>query len=118
LSEKDRAMDGKTFVRLGALAFVGVAIAAGAIEMSRQDEKPPTQILGSDFQLETDAFRQILRRCRDIGEAATRDPTCLKAWADNRRRFLGQQASASEAAPLAPDILRPSLAEGFSDRGR
>jgi conjugative transfer region protein TrbK len=104
-------MDGKTLVRLGALAFVGVAVAATAIELSRKDDEPPTQIHGSDRQVETDAFRQILRRCRDIGEAATRNPACLKAWTDNRAHFLGQHASASEATPLAPDILRPSLAE-------
>lgn len=107
-------MDGKTLVRLGALVFVGVAIAAAAIGMSHKDEEPPTQILGSDRQLETDAFRQVLRRCRDMGEAATRDSVCLKAWADNRAHFLGQRTSASEAAPPALDILRPSLAEGVS----
>lgn len=111
-------MDGKTFVRFGALAFVGVAIAAAAIGMSRKDEDPPVRILGSDRQAETEAFRQVLRRCRDMGEAATRDPNCLQAWADNRAHFLGQRTSASDAAPLAPDILPPSLSEGFSSRER
>jgi conjugative transfer region protein TrbK len=105
-------MDGKTLVRLGALAFVGVAVAATAIELSRKDDEPPTQIHGSDRQVETEAIRQILRRCRDTGEAATRDPTCLKAWADNRERFLGRPASSDEATPQAQTLLRPSLASG------
>ena len=110
-------MDGKKLARLGAVAFIGVAIAAMAIGASRKDEAPQVQILGSGRPVESEAFRQLLRRCRDMGEVATRDPACLKAWADNRERFLGQPSS-SATAPQAQTLFRPSLVEGSSSGER
>jgi conjugative transfer region protein TrbK len=102
-------MDGKTLARLGAVVFVGVAIAATAVDLKRNDDEPQVQIVGPVRQGEVAAHRQILRRCRDMGEAATRDPACLKVWADNRDRFLGQDAAQSSTSiPVAPATLFPS----------
>jgi conjugative transfer region protein TrbK len=36
----------------------------------------------------TNPVRETLQRCRELGEAATRDADCLAAWDKNRRRFL------------------------------
>jgi len=104
-------MDGKTLARLGAVVFVGVAITATVIELIRKDEEPQVQILAPNHRAEAAALRQILRRCRDMGEVATRDPACLKVWADNRDRFLGQGASSAPASTpvrAAPTTLVPS----------
>lgn len=101
-------MDGKILARLGAVVFVGVTIVTAVTELTRKAEEPQTYILWPDSSGGMTALRQMLRHCRDIGEAATRDPACLKLWADNRDRFLGQPAtqlgpavesSASVAAP-------------------
>lgn len=100
-------MDGKMLARLGAVVFVGVAITAAVIEYTRQpapaEVSPLTRERGNAAEL-----RQRLRQCRDMGEAATRDPTCLAIWAENRDRFLKQGAQASDA-PDAPTTLWPSV---------
>lgn len=41
-----------------------------------------------------------LERCRRLDEAGLRDPDCLAAWADERRRFFGSdRRSAEETRP-------------------
>ena len=95
-------MDGKMLARIGAVVFVGVAITATAIEMTRKPDEPEVRILRPDLDAQTAPSRPILRRCRDMGEAATRDPACLKAWAQNRDRFLKQGSEISTSAPDAP----------------
>ena len=104
-------MDGKMFARIGAVVFVGVAITATAIEMTRPPQEPEVRILRPDLDAQTAPSRPMLRRCRDMGEAATRDPVCLKAWAQNRDRFLKQSSETSipaTDAPSAPATLFPS----------
>ncbi|NSZ58410.1 putative entry exclusion protein TrbK-alt [Agrobacterium tumefaciens] len=99
-------MDGKMLARLGAVVFVGVAITAAVIEFTRQPEPTEVRPLARE-RSDTGDIRQRLRRCRDMGEAATRDPACLDIWAENRERFLKQGARAS-GAPDAPRTLWPS----------
>ena len=97
-------MDGKTLARLAAVIFVAVAIIATAIEMNRRDV---SQDAPATFPLSTprpDPLDAELARCSGIGEAGSRDPACLKAWAENRRRFLGQPAaSAPSPQPSSPE---------------
>lgn len=115
-------MDGKMLARIAAVVFVGVAITATAIELTRKEEEPEAQILGRDHRGDALPLRAGLRRCRDMGEAATRDPACLKIWADNRDLFLRQTAAPSEpAAPQAPSTMwpaEPAPAEGPVAKGR
>jgi conjugative transfer region protein TrbK len=103
-------MDDKIFPRIGALVFVGVAITATVIERTRKDEEPRVQNFRADIPGDATTFHQMLRQCRDMGEAATRDPACLKLWADNRDRFLGRTTTSAvtSAATLAPTTLFPS----------
>jgi conjugative transfer region protein TrbK len=96
-------MDGKMFARLGTVVFVGVAITATAIELTRKDEEPEVRTLPLRPGVDVDALQRQLRGCRDMGEAAIRDPACLKLWAANRDRFLRQNPEAPQTpAPGAP----------------
>jgi conjugative transfer region protein TrbK len=108
-------MDGKMLARLGAVVFVGVAITATVIELTRKEKEPEVQTLRPVPAGEETALRQILGHCRDIGEAATRDPACLNAWAENRDRFLGQgpakqPSTVKTPAPEGPATLFPGTA--------
>lgn len=106
-------MDDKMLARLGAVVFVGVAITATVIELTRKPEEPQVRTLVHERD-DTDALRQVLRRCRDMGEAATRDPACLDVWAKARDRFLGQSPKPSQPggtktpASDAPATLFPT----------
>ena len=100
-------MDGKTLARVGAIVFVAVAITAAAIEMNRKDMSSDAPVAQSRPGA-ADPLAAELLRCSEIGEAGTRDPGCLKAWSENRRRFLRQPAPTSSPAPVAPTMLFPS----------
>ncbi|MFC0305694.1 putative entry exclusion protein TrbK-alt [Rhizorhabdus histidinilytica] len=101
-------MDGKTLARLGAVVFVAVAVTATAIEMTRKDDpqnSPPAQ---ARSVTERDPLDAELARCSGMGEAGPRDPSCLRAWDENRRRFLGHSAPPPTPAPTGPGTLFPS----------
>ncbi len=85
-------MDGKVLTRIGAIVFVAVVVTAAVIDMARRDSPAPSRpapAIGVEAA-RTDPLRESLVRCQGIGEAAIRDSDCLDAWAENRRRFLGQ----------------------------
>ena len=90
-------MDGKTLARIGAIAFVALAIVATAIETTRHDDPVDDAATIARPVVERDPLAVELVRCGEIGEAGGRDPSCLRAWAENRRRFLGQPASTAPA---------------------
>ncbi|AUC97562.1 hypothetical protein CWS35_27425 [Bradyrhizobium sp. SK17] len=101
-------MDGKTLARIGAIVFVAVAITATAIEMNRKDVRPEAFATQGRSVVSQDPLAAELLRCSEIGESGTRDPGCLRAWAENRRRFLGQSAPAVSSAPASPTTLFPN----------
>ncbi|WEX11515.1 putative entry exclusion protein TrbK-alt [Chelativorans sp. AA-79] len=81
-------MDGKMLARLGAVAFVAIAITATVIELSRKEERSemaPAHPVQANAE---DTLQAELFRCQSLGEAGPRDPACLRAWAESRRRFL------------------------------
>ncbi|TKT67805.1 conjugal transfer protein TrbK [Agrobacterium sp. LC34] len=82
-------MDGKMLARLGAVVFVAIAITATVIEITRKDDPAPVNTAPA-LQPPADPLRATLRRCQQLGEAATSDPACLSAWAESRDRFLGR----------------------------
>ena len=97
-------MDGKTLARLAAVIFVAVAIIATAIEMNRRDVPQDASVTFPPTAPRPDPLDAELARCSGIGEAGSRDPACLKAWAENRRRFLGQpDPSAPDPQPSSPE---------------
>ena len=99
-------MDGKTLARLGAVVFVAIAVTATAIEMTRKDERQNSPTAQTRTVMERDPLGAELARCSAMGEAGPRDPSCLRAWAENRKRFLGQSAPAP--APAEPATLFPN----------
>jgi len=94
-------MGTKLLARIGAIIFIAIAITMTAIEISR----PPEPVReGSAAVAETSATDPLLielRRCQSIGAAGASDPDCLRAWAENRRRFLAP--AARPAARIAED---------------
>ncbi|WP_202314646.1 putative entry exclusion protein TrbK-alt [Mesorhizobium sp. L-8-10] len=83
-------MDGKMLARLALVVVLAVAITATAVHRAREDlseatRPPPTPRSETP---RADPLRERLKRCRDLGEAATRAADCLAAWRENRHRFL------------------------------
>ena len=100
-------MDGKTLARIGAVAFVGVAATVAAVEMNDRDVQSPPPATFEPAPTVADPLHHLLVRCQRLGAAATRDPICLKAWADNRRHFLDPDA------PVDPDLS--AFSDGADD---
>jgi conjugative transfer region protein TrbK len=86
-------VDSKLLARIGAIVFVAIAITMTAIEMSRAPEpareEPAT---AADVSGSTDPLLIELRRCQSLGAVGASDHDCLRAWAENRRRFLAPGA--------------------------
>lgn len=102
-------MDGKMLARLGAVVFVAVSITATAIEMSRKEEAPEAWPSGRAAVTAADPLRDELIRCQALGEAGPRDPACLRAWAENRNRFLAPGARPAELLPNITPAPRDNL---------
>lgn len=86
-------MDTKLLARIGAVIFIAIAITMTAIEMSRAPEparEAPAAVV--DPLATADSLLIELRRCQSLGQAGASDPDCLRAWAENRRRFLAPGA--------------------------
>ena len=88
-------MNGKILARLGGIIFVAVAITSTAVEMTREEETPPAPATRQLRPSSPDPLRAAQRRCQQLGEAATRDPECLRVWTESRDRFLGTPAPAA-----------------------
>ncbi|MER9740826.1 putative entry exclusion protein TrbK-alt [Mesorhizobium sp. M0187] len=102
-------MDGKILARVSAVVFIAVALTLTAIEMSTKDDEPDALGARDRSITSQDPLAFELRRCSEIGEAGPRDPGCLKAWAESRRRFFGQSNAATAPAPVAPATLFPNV---------
>lgn len=107
-------MDGKILARLSAVAFVAIAIMAMVTEIKRADDRQDGFAAETRPVSKRDPLDTELSRCSRLGEAGSRDTSCLKAWAENRRRFLGQTDPASPT-PTAPTTLFPN-APGSADQ--
>lgn len=86
-------MDTKLFARIGAVIFIAIAITMTAIEMSRAPDPvrdEPAAV--ADTSVTADPLLIELRRCQSLGASGARDSDCLRAWAENRRRFLAPGA--------------------------
>ena len=93
-------MDGKTLARIG-------AIVAAVIDMNRPDDHQADFTVPGPAVIGRDPLDAELARCSGLGEAGPRDPSCLKAWVENRHRFLGQPAAA--IAPTGPSDTPASV---------
>jgi conjugative transfer region protein TrbK len=93
-------MDTKLLARIGAIIFIAIAITMTAIELSRDPDagrdavraEPPAPVTA-------DPLRAEMQRCQMLGQAGASDPDCLRAWAENRRRFLSPGARSAAHIP-------------------
>ena len=92
-------MEGKVLARIAAIVFVAIAITATVIEVTREEGPAPVSSAPA-LQSSVDPLRATLRRCPQLGEAASSDADCLAAWAESRDRFLGR--TPSPEAPQRP----------------
>ena len=97
----------ETAARVAAMAFVVLAIAATPVQIRHGDPKPAASSASSTAAVEDDPLRAELKRCQLLGEAGAHDDDCLRAWAENRRRFLhlsapGPQSPSATMFPSAP----------------
>ena len=83
-------MNGTTFARIAAIVFLAFAITATVLAL--RDDRHPADVITTPPALrvenDVDPLQAELRRYQVLGEAAMRDPACLAAWAESRRRFL------------------------------
>ena len=103
-------MDTKTLTRIVAVLFVGVAATVTAVGMNRDPVHQEThdRMLTRDRGA-SDELCKLLRYCRDKGEAALRDPICLKVWIESRDRFFGKDKTPGgmKLTPAAPCTIEP-----------
>ncbi|WP_298166273.1 putative entry exclusion protein TrbK-alt [Novosphingobium sp.] len=105
-------MDTKLFARIGAGAFVAVALTMTALQL-REERKVPLPEVVTVAEPEGDPLAATLRDCGARGEQALESPVCRAAWAEKRRRFLGTAGkpggavAATEKASEAPEPAEP-----------
>jgi conjugative transfer region protein TrbK len=101
-------MQTKTIVRIVAVAFVAVALTVSALQV-RMSPGPVQPDRSAPLAAGTDPLRPELDRCQSIGAAGATDRDCLRAWAENRRRFLAPGSRPATALPAA------NAASGIAD---
>lgn len=110
-------MDSKLLARIGAVAFVAVAITVTVIELTRKEERPEAAMPRPAQTGAADPLRDELFRCQSLGEAGPRDPACLRAWAESRRRFLTPGTTRSQAGSGLPGSSGESRSRGAAPGG-
>lgn len=82
-------MHGKMLARIALIIVLALAMTAEAIHRAREDlsDAIPPAAAGAE-EVRPSALGDALKRCQQMGEAATRDAGCLRTWDESRRRFL------------------------------
>jgi conjugative transfer region protein TrbK len=94
-------VDTKLFARVGAVAFVAIALTMTALTLREGpgNTRPETITV---WEPDGDPLPAQLKACNEMGEVALSSPDCRAAWTEKRRRFLG--ASPDNAVAKAPAI--------------
>lgn len=87
-------MSGSLAFRLAAIGLATLAILVAALQ-ARRHPAPPLAVAAPP-PVQVDPVRAELARCQALGAAGAQDPGCLKAWAEQRARFLGVRAPTQE----------------------
>ncbi|CAN5888388.1 hypothetical protein BH11PSE6_BH11PSE6_12730 [soil metagenome] len=95
-------MQTKTIVRIGAVAFVAIAITVSALQVRMSSGPVEPDRAAAPLAASADQLWPELVRCQSIGAAGATDRDCLRAWADNLRRFLAPGARPAAGLPAAP----------------
>lgn len=86
-------MDTKLLARIGAVIFIAIAITMTAIELSHVPEAGRNEGRAErPAAVAVDPLLAELQRCQLLGQAGAADQSCMRAWAENRRRFLSPGA--------------------------
>ena len=81
-----RGNDITRWLRAGGIAAAMLALAASAIEVSREGKEAVAPVPSMAAR---DPLAIELQRCHTVTPTSGRDDACERAWAENRRRFLG-----------------------------
>ncbi|MEP7008066.1 MAG: putative entry exclusion protein TrbK-alt [Sphingomonas bacterium] len=104
-----------TLTRIGAIAFAAIAITMTAIEMRDAGNPAPEHAAAVPIANDADPLHGELIRCQMIGQAGASDSDCLRAWAENRRRFLAPGARPQQRLPdqaeAAAEVARQARRE-------
>jgi conjugative transfer region protein TrbK len=97
-------MDTKLFARIGAVAFVAIALTMTALTLREGSEaaRPDTITV---WEPDGDQLPAQLKACNEMGELALSLPDCRAAWAEKRRRFLG---ASDDNAVMNEQAIEPS----------
>ena len=94
-------MDSKLFARIGAGAFVAIAITMAMLELREEPAPPPGDVIAAANEAGNDV-KATLAYCAGLGLEAASVDICTTAWAAERRRFLGQAGrDAADVPPVA-----------------
>ena len=94
-------MDSKLFARVGAGAFVAIAITMAVLEFREEPAPPPGDVIAAANEAGEDA-KATLAYCAGLGLEAASVEVCTAAWAAERRLFLGQaKRDVADVPPLA-----------------
>jgi conjugative transfer region protein TrbK len=105
-------MESKTIARVGAIAFVAIAITMTALQLRDDPKSLPADNVVTVVEPDGDPLPAILRDCAALGEAGAHDRGCLAAWAESRRRFLAPGGTGK----VMPDTtVRPKPADAMGN---
>jgi conjugative transfer region protein TrbK len=106
-------MNSKLFARVGAGAFVAIAITMAVLN-SREEPAPPQAEIVTVVDESRDEAEATFAYCAELGLEAASVDICTEAWAAERRRFLGQaerDAAANGLASVAEPNPEPNMTE-------
>lgn len=102
-------MDSKLFARIGAGAFVAIAITMAVLELREEPAPPPSAAIAAANEA-GDHAKATLAYCAGLGLEAASVDLCTAAWAAERRRFLGQaERDAADVPPVADNSGDPAF---------
>ena len=103
-------MDTKLFARIGAGAFVAVALTMAVLQLREEPRVPPTEII-TVWEPDGDPLPAQLRACSAMGKQVLSSPDCRAAWTEKRRRFLGTEADAQPSEAASPSAAGASATD-------
>lgn len=102
-------MDSKLFARIGAGAFVAIAITMAVLELREEPAPQPGGVIVAAHDA-GDHAKATLAYCAALGLEAASVDICTAAWAAERRRFLGQtERDAADVPPVADNSGDPAF---------
>ena len=108
-------MDTKLFARIGAGAFVAVALTMSLLQLREERPAPLPKVI-TVWEPDGDPLPGQLRACAAMGDLALSSPDCRAAWSEKRRRFLGVESEASDLA-VDPSAAAPAVPEQQPTKG-